>query len=399
MAERALVYDCVSGISGDMHIGAMLDLGVPEDHLRAALDRLPLAREFELVVARDKRKGISGTKATVQLHDGIDKPHRHLSTIKDIITTAGYNTRVEKTACQIFQHIAEAEAKIHDIDIERVHFHEVGATDSIVDVVAAAICLDHINPDRVFCGAVEMGSGTVRCAHGVMPVPAPATAEILKGVPCHYGRVNGEATTPTGAAILKTAVTTFGAPGALTVAALGYGVGQKDFEIANVLRVSLGELEREPVAVEANVEVVCNIDDMSPEAFQPLLDALFAAGAKDAYLTPVIMKKSRPGTEVTVLATLADKDSVIQTLFAASTTIGVRTRDVTKRMLPREEITVTTPFGAVRAKVVDVPGGTARFKTEHDDLVRLSQDSGVAYLTLKGVADDAVAKWLDEQKS
>ena len=391
MADRILVYDCFSGISGDMHIGAMLDVGVPEDMLRGELARLPVADEFHLLVERDTKLGISGTRATVRVAPDVPKPHRHLSTITAIVRDAGYSTAVETRALAIFGHIARAEALIHGIDIEAVHFHEVGATDSIVDIVAAAICLEHLNVQATFCAEVEVGSGTLRCEHGVMPVPAPATAEILTGVPCHHGRVTGEATTPTGAAILRNAVTKFAQPGTYTAQRIGYGVGQKDFEVANVLRVTLGErAARDTTQREANTEIVCNVDDMSPEAFQPLLDALFAAGAKDAFLTPVIMKKSRPGTQITVLCAADTVDAATNILFEQSTTIGVRLRRVDKRMLPREEISVRTPVGNVRAKLVTLPDGTTRWKTEHDDVAALASGSGRSYLDVRALADDAV---------
>ena len=228
MPDKVLVYDCFSGISGDMHIGAMLDLGVPAEYLKGELARLSMAGEFDLEVTSDSKLGISGTRATVKLHNQ-PHHHRHLADIHRIIDDAGYAGAVTERALDIFQHIAAAEAKIHDMDIEEVHFHEVGATDSIADIVAAAICLEHIGADHIFCNAVELGGGMVKCAHGIMPVPAPATAEILRGVPCRYNGVDSEATTPTGAAILKHAVEAFTTPENFSVNTIGYGLGQKDF--------------------------------------------------------------------------------------------------------------------------------------------------------------------------
>ena len=387
MAQRALFYECFAGISGDMHLGALIDVGVPAEHLVRELDRLELAPEFDLVVEPGKKMGITGTRVTVRLVEGIDKPHRHLSTIKGILQRAGYPPRIEELASSMFTSIAVAEAKIHGTSIEAIHFHEVGATDSIVDIAGAAIGIDYLDVDVAFCSPVEVGSGMVRCEHGLMPVPAPATAEILKNAPCRYGGVDGEATTPTGAAILGSVVDRFESPRDLTATAVGYGIGQKDFVVPNALRLTLGEI-RQPgsdlaLDTETNIEVECNIDDMTPEAFGPLTEGLFAKGAKDVFLTPIMMKKSRPATKLSLLVDEAHLDAVLAELFAGSTTIGVRTRQVTKRMLPREERTVTTSLGDVRVKIVTLPGGSRRWKPEHDDIAAIAERQGADYLTTK----------------
>lgn len=393
MSQRALFYECFAGIAGDMHLGALIDVGVPAAYLEAELDKLELADEFELVVEPGKKMGITGTQATVRLREGIDRPHRHLSTIKGILGRAGFAPKVCERAGAMFETIAVAEAKIHGTTVEAIHFHEVGATDSIVDIAGAAIGLDYLDVDRVFCGAIELGSGMVRCEHGVMPVPAPATAEILKGAPCRYGGVDGEATTPTGAAILNCAVDQFDAPNGFKVAKIGYGVGMKDFRVPNVLRLSLGEMAAR-IEAETNLEVQCNIDDMTPEAFQPLMDALFAKGARDVFLTPIVMKKARPGTRLSVLVDEARLDAVLDELFAGSTTIGVRLHEVAKRMLPRQERTVDTALGPVRVKVVTLPSGARRWKSEHDDVAALATRNGLDYLSAKSAVDRDIDKVL-----
>ena len=387
MAQRALFYECFAGISGDMHLGALIDVGVPAEHLVRELDRLELAQEFDLVVEPGKKMGITGTRVTVRLAEGIAKPHRHLSTIKGILQRAGYPPRIEELASSMFTTIAVAEAKIHGTTVEAIHFHEVGATDSIVDIAGAAIGIDYLDVDVAYCSPVEVGSGMVRCEHGLMPVPAPATAEILKNAPCRYGGVDGEATTPTGAAILGSVVDRFESPRDLTATAVGYGIGQKDFVVPNALRLTLGEI-RQPgsdlaLETETNIEVECNIDDMTPEAFGPLTEGLFATGAKDVFLTPIVMKKSRPATKLSLLVDEAHLDAVLAELFVGSTTIGVRTRQVTKRMLPREERTVTTSLGDVRVKIVTLPGGSRRWKPEHDDIAAIAERQGADYLTTK----------------
>ncbi|MGI9327111.1 MAG: nickel pincer cofactor biosynthesis protein LarC [Pseudomonadales bacterium] len=397
-----LYYDCFSGISGDMHIGAMLDLGVPETLLREQLWQLPIHSEFELRVERDKRKGISGTRASVLIDEQAAKPHRHLRHIVDIIQNAGYPAEVEALALDIFQRLGEAEAGVHDISVESVHFHEVGATDAIVDVVAAALCIGYLAPERVYCGPVEVGSGTVRCEHGLLPVPAPATAALLQNVPCHYGRVKGEATTPTGAAILKAVVTDFTLPETLNVEAIGYGVGQKDFEVANVLRVSQGHSSSQSAAdskhylQEANIELVCNIDDMSPEASAPLLVALWNAGALDVDVVPVSMKKQRTGLKLTVLMQPQMREQILAAVFQHSSSIGVRTHEVQKTMLPRTEHQVSTSLGQVRVKVVTLKGGQARYKVEHDD-VMAHCNNGASYLATREQLTLEVGQWFRDR--
>lgn len=389
----ALLYDCFSGISGDMHIGALVDIGVPGEFLIEALRRLPLADEFTLVLEPGKKKGIAGTRATVMLSEGVQRPVRHLAEINTIIDKAGYSPTVTAVAKDIFHELGAAEARVHGTTIDKIHFHEVGATDAIVDILAAALCLDYLNVDQIYCGTVEVGGGMVRCDHGLMPVPAPATAELLRDVPCHYGRVEAETTTPTGAAILKAAVDVFSAPPGFQAQRIGYGIGQKDFEIPNVLRVMIGETASQ-LDVETNLEVECNIDDMTPEAYQPLLSELLARGAVDVFFTPIVMKKSRPATKVTVLTPEAVANRVIETLFAASTTIGVRVHRVEKRMLPRETRRIRTTLGEVGVKIVVLPDGRTRHKVEHDDIISLAEREGRDYLQVKGEIEAEVARQL-----
>ena len=397
---KALLYECFAGISGDMHLGALIDIGVPAEVLRQELGRLELAGEFALVAAPAVKMGIAGTRATVQLAPTApERPARGLRAILALIERAGYPPAVRDRAAAMFQALAEAEAKIHGQDVEAVHFHEVGATDSIADIVGAAIGLHHLGVETAYCGPVELGQGTVRCAHGVFPVPAPATAELLRGAPCTRG-VRGEATTPTGAAILKCAVADFAPPASFAATAIGYGVGQRDFAVPNVLRLSLGTAGAdEPEAAgtllsETNWEVECNIDDMPAEAFGPLVDALFAQGAKDVFLTPVVMKKARPGTKVSALVARERLDDVLAALFAGSTTIGARLREVAKRMLPRAERRVATSFGEVRVKVATLPDGRRRWKCEHDDIAAIAARAGADYLATKADIDRQVEQAL-----
>jgi len=416
---KVLLYDCPSGISGDMNLGALVDLGVPREHVLSELARLRLDEEFTLTFAKAEKQGIAGTRAAVTVsarsgradrhqgrrhaahHPDRGKVHAHrrYRDIKEIIAASPFNENVKATTGRIFAVIAEAEARIHGIEVDEVNFHEVGATDSIVDIFGAAICLDYLGVDTVLSTAVELGSGFVRCAHGRLAVPAPATLEILKGVPCLTGGVAGEATTPTGAAILKATVRQFGQRFAITPERIGYGIGQLDFAIPNVLRVLVGEICADAAAPyrtdRVNVEITVNIDDMSPESYEPLIERLFSAGASDVFVTPIMMKKSRPAHMISVLAQEQKVDSLVQVLFEESTAIGVRLHPVSKRMLSRSLVTVPTSFGEVRVKLVQLQrGGAVRWKVEHDDVKRLALKHGLPYPTLHREIDAEVREHL-----
>ena len=407
---KALLYDCPSGISGDMNLGALVDLGVPEEYVRSELARLNLGEEFKLTFAKAAKQGITGTRATVSLpaqrqrshhaHSGEAHDHRDYRDIKKIIAASGFTAGVRDTTARIFSIIAEAEARIHDIVVDEVAFHEVGATDSMVDIFGAAICLDYLGVDTVLSSPLELGSGFVDCAHGRLPVPAPATLEILKGVPCLTGGVAGEATTPTGAAILKATVREFGQRFAVTPQRIGYGIGQRDFAIPNVLRVVLGEVSDRDAAApflseRTNVEITTNIDDMSPESYEPLIERLFAVGASDVFLTPIIMKKNRPAHMISVLATQQKVEALVQVLFEESTTIGVRLHAVGKRMLPRSLVSVPTSYGEVRVKIVQPgPKGTERWKVEYEDIKQLAIKRELPYLSVHREVDAEVREYL-----
>ena len=384
-----------------MHLGAMVDLGVSQKALREGLARLPCAAEFAIEFRRASKFGISGTQAQVKDlgHPDGDHRHRHYGDIVELVKAARLTAGVEARALAIFERIAVAEAKVHDIPVERVHFHEVGAVDSIVDIVGAAICLDALKVERVFCDRVEVGSGFVDCAHGRLPVPAPATQEILAGVPCSYGGVRGEATTPTGAAILKASVDEFAPPASFAPASVGYGVGTRDFDIPNVLRVVIGECQAKAAAGVAHRKIEANIDDMSPEAYEPLIDHLLAAGASDVYVTPIVMKKSRPAISLTVLCEAERVDALADMVLNRSTTIGLRVLPFEKRVLPREVQTVETSLGPVRVKVVTQPDGQRRWKSEFEDVRRLADAADIDYLQAKATVDRDVAEALADQRT
>ena len=371
---RILYYDCFAGISGDMNLGALIDLGVDPDYLISELEKLNIDG-FHLDIKKDKRRGISGTKADVIIENQENEKHRHLRHVEEIVNGSSLPDHVKINALKIFDLIAVAEAKIHNISKERVHFHEVGALDSIADIVGAAICLDYLKVDKVMSSSIQLGGGMVKCAHGIMPVPAPATAEIVINVPVKTGLVNHEATTPTGAAILVATVDEFTDTIDFQITKTGYGIGNRDSEVPNVLRVYLCEYSTglKDVNSEEAVVLESNIDDMNPEHYDFLMEKLFQAGASDAWISPVIMKKSRPAVTLSVLCKNELTDKMKEVVFINSTSIGIREYKVKKSMLRREESTIETIYGEVRVKQSFFNGKIIRSKPEYDDCKRLAE--------------------------
>ena len=373
-----LYYDCFAGISGDMHLGALLDLGVDAARLCSELAKLPL-EPWRFETARDSRKGIAGMRVTIGTSG--HSPHRTFADIRALIEAARLSEQATALSLRIFTVLAEAEARVHAIPVDQVHFHEVGAVDSIVDIVGAALCLAELAPGRVYCSPVELGGGTVTCAHGILPVPAPATAELLKGRPVTLGRTSFESTTPTGAAILAAVVDEFAVPAAATFRRIGYGIGLRDGEIPNVLRVCFGD-DGGSEAHDAVDVIEATIDDMSPEWYEHAMDRLFAAGALDVFITPVIMKRSRPGATFTVLCTPPLRDALARIVLAETTTLGVRIHQARRTMLGREIATVATRFGHVRVKQCVLDGTVLRGKPEYEDCRKLATEHNVSLHTV-----------------
>lgn len=377
---RILYYDCFAGISGDMNLGALIDLGVDAEYLKQELGKLNIDG-FHLNVEPDMRRGISGTKATVIVENPDNEKHRHLRHVEEIVNNSLLSDKVKQLSLKIFSLIAEAEAKVHNIDIQRVHFHEVGALDSIADIVGAAICLDFLKVDKVMSAPIQLGGGTVKCAHGIMPVPAPATALIVEHTPIKTGLVQHEATTPTGAAILVATVDEFTEQINFAITKTGYGIGQRDVsEVPNILRVFLSETidnESDWLLEQATV-LECNIDDMNPEHYEHLFNLLFEAGASDVWLSPIIMKKGRSANTLSVLAKpeLANKLKVL--VFEHSTTLGIRESSIQKSSLRREEKIVSTQYGEVKVKISSLNGKPISTKPEADDCIRLAIEHKVA---------------------
>jgi hypothetical protein len=381
-----LYYDCFSGISGDMHLGAMIDLGVDPKFLIDQLGRLDLSG-YELKITRDQRKGITGTKVDVVLdknphghdhgHHHDHHHHRNLKNISQIIDDSDLSKAVKDRSIRMFRKLAEAEGKIHNKPIQEVHFHEVGAIDSIVDIVGAAICIESIAPDMIMSSAVELGGGFVKCEHGTFPVPAPATAEILAGVPVKSGAAPFETTTPTGALILACNADKFGPMQDLRISKTAYGIGNRDMDIPNVLRIylaeSTGHAESSPETRKALV-MECNIDDMNPEMYGYVMDILFGLGADDVFITPIMMKKARPASKLSVLCSPDKKQIMTETLLTHTTSLGVRSYEVDKTMLEREFSKIKTKYGEVTMKTAIYRGKQLKSKPEYEDCIRLARE-------------------------
>lgn len=374
---KILYYDCFSGISGDMNLGAMVDLGISPRHIIDQLNLLNIRGEYTLTFKNEKKMGISGTKAVVKLqHRDQTHPHpnRRLSDVEHIITQSKIADPVKQLSLQIFQRIARAEAHVHGTTPEQVHFHEVGATDALVDIVGAAICFYLLEVDEVWSRPPELGGGFVHCAHGRMPVPAPATTELVRNIPTTSGTVQAETTTPTGAAILTTLANRFTTQPSFTIKKTGYGLGHHDLEIPNVLRVYLAETE---VKIVQPVMVECNIDDMNPEQYELVMDKLFRAGADDVFLTHLIMKKGRPGVKISVLCHRANLYSMKDILFTETTTLGIRHYPVEKEMLERTIKEYETPAGKVRVKEARYQEMLIRRKPEWEDCKRIAAEKEI----------------------
>jgi len=382
----ACYIDAFSGLAGDMLVGALADAGADQTAIARSLESL--APEAAIEWARVKRRGISATKFRVRVAEPGGK-HRHLSGILKMIQAMDAPPRAKSTAARIFQVLGEAEATVHDIGLEKVHFHEVGAVDSICDIVGTALALDQLGVEAVHCSAINVGSGTVSTEHGILPVPAPATARLLLHRPIYSRGPALELTTPTGAAVVAALATTFGPMPPMSVTAAGYGAGDFDFaEHANVVRVMIGQLTHASESITVSV-IEANIDDASPQVIAYAVDRLLAAGALDAVVIPVQMKKGRPGIILQVIAEPEQREALGQLLFRETTTSGLRYYEAERRVQSREWVSVVTPHGDVRIKVT--PTG---FAPEYEDARAIAASAGVP---LKQILTEATAAYLQSK--
>lgn len=373
---KVAYFDCFAGISGDMTLGALVDAGLSFAALKSELDKLSV-REFTLSQRRVEKHGIAGTKIDVNAREG--HVHRHLKDVLEIINSSEISASAKEKAARVFQKLAEAEAKIHGTTIEAVHFHEVGAVDAIVDVVGAVIGLELLNIEAIYASRFRFGTGHTRGAHGAMPVPVPAVVEMTKGFPAERTDIPYELVTPTGAALLTALASNIGDTIQLRTESTGYGAGTRDVEqVPNLLRVEIGELVADP-QTDFPVLLETNIDDMTPEIYGYLIDRLFEAGARDAFLTPVIMKKGRPGIQLTVLADPNKETELTELIFSETTTLGIRRLPVQRHILERRTDTVQTPYGPIRVKIADI-GDKQRITPEYDDCARIAREKQVPIL-------------------
>jgi len=438
-----LYYDCFAGISGDMNLGAMVDLGVDAGVLIHELAKLHLESEYRIDIRKAEKMGITGTKVDVVLlpheyeheheheierpvihvhpvlsarpvilaagphdHDHAHAPapasdsapahiqQRNIRDIEEILRASSLSQEVIERSMRMFLRIAKAESQVHGKTVEEVHFHEVGAIDSIVDIVGAAIALDILQVDRILSSPVQLGGGFVRCAHGLLPVPAPATAAILQGIPTRSGLAPSEMTTPTGAAILAENVDAFIDQPQMTIRKIGYGLGTKDFEVPNILRVYLGTSDAD-MDKDTQVMIETNIDDMSPERLQYVQERLFKAGALDVYLTQIIMKKGRPAVKMSVLTAKDTEEKVTHVIFSETTSIGLRKFAVEKVMLQRESILVHTKFGDVSVKKSFAATIAPKYKAEYEDCRRIAKEKQISIEQVYSEVDKEIGRFIE----
>jgi pyridinium-3,5-bisthiocarboxylic acid mononucleotide nickel chelatase len=375
---RIAHFDCFSGISGDMTLAALFDLGVPTEPVLDGIASLGLP--IKVLIEKVTKGGFAATQITVVAPT--DDEERHLPEIETILSTGQLTPPQLALALKIFRRLAEAEATVHGVSVEQIHFHEVGALDSIADIAGSAIALDLLGVEKFTSSPVAVGSGTVKCAHGVMPVPTPATAELLKGVPLRPAPIKTELTTPTGAAILTSIVSEYADTPPLTIEQIGHGAGSKDFlEQPNLLRVFVGRAERrERPGCDADTVYVLetNLDDVPGEIIGYCFDQLFAAGALDVWTTPIQMKKNRPGVILGVIGTQANLAELEAIIFRETQTFGIRRHLAQRHKLQREAITVETPWGSVRCKRGWRDGEAAIVTPEYDDCARIAREHGIA---------------------
>lgn len=390
---KTLYFDCFAGASGDMILGAMVAAGVDANVLSAQLSLLNVPG-FGVRFKTVTRAGLSATHAIVEAQH--EHKHRHLADILKIINNSSLPASVKQRATQIFTRLAGAESRVHNEPIEKIHFHEVGALDAIVDVVGAAICFDLLGIEKFISSPIHVGSGFVEMEHGRFPVPPPAVAELLKGVPFYSTDVKGELLTPTGAAIITTVSDQYGPIPSIESTTIGYGAGTREYEsFPNVLRVFVGELQRQETKVERLLMIETNIDDLSPQVLGHVMERAFELGALDCYFTSVQMKKNRPGILLSILCEQIKKHELMQLLFKETTTLGVRTHEVERRALERTVIRVETQYGPIDVKVAMLNGQIVNEMPEFEQCRRVAKGAGIP---LKRV-EEAVRAALERQRA
>lgn len=376
---KVAYFDCFAGASGDMILGSLMDAGLALDTLKGEIAKLGLGH-YDLQVEKVVKRGIAGSQALVSVdQDHHGHHHRHLHHIEDIIRRSDLVSEVKEKSISIFRRLAEAEAKVHRTTVEHVHFHEVGAMDAIIDVVGSVAGLAALGIEKIFCSALHVGSGTFECAHGILPVPGPATAELIKGKPIYSTGVEGELLTPTGAAILTTLASGFGPMPAMKVDAIGYGAGTSNPSIPNLLRVAIGTRDETASSLEVERVAVAetNIDDMNPQMYDYLMERMLAMGALDVFLVPIQMKKNRPGTMLCVICQPELLGRFAEFLVKETTSIGVRWRIDDRFKVGRQIKEVQTKFGPMKFKVAHLGNTTVNVAPEYDDCKRVALEKRI----------------------
>ena len=370
---KVAYFDCFSGISGDMTLGALIDLGVPVEALISEMKKLPI-ENWSIETVRERRGAIEGTRVLVS---ALDQPHRSFSHIREMLDGSGLDAAVKEKSIAVFTRIAQAEGRVHGVDPEKVHFHEVGAVDSILDIAGTVFCLKYLDIGKIIASPIPLGRGFVNTQHGTIPLPAPATSLLLSGVPVYGTPIERELVTPTGAAIVSSLAESFGTLPSMTLLSTGYGVGTNPAsDPPNLLRVYLGT-ELDSTRVRQLIMIETSIDDMNPEFYNYVSEKLFALGALDVGIVPVQMKKNRPGVLLRVLIDPALEDTAAELLFNETTTLGIRVLDVRRIEVPREGKTIATEFGPCRVKRVQLPNGTERLIPEYEECRRIAGETGV----------------------
>lgn len=360
--------DCFSGISGNMVVGSLLDAGMPLEYLENELTKIPVS-SYKLINKEVTKKGIRARYFNVDVNNWF-QTSRNFHDIRSIIEKSTLSDQVKSQSLAIFSRLAAAEAKVHGVPVEKVHFHEVGAVDSIIDIVGTAIGVEYLGIQEIYASALHVGAGTVKCSHGLMPVPAPATAELLTGIPFYTENIKAELVTPTGAAIAATLVKEFGSPPARFIPRkVCYGSGSRDFDIPNVLRLYLGEWDHRNAldAADGTKIIETNIDDLNPQVYGYVMEQLFAAGAYEVYLTSVIMKKNRPGTKITVMVSTEKMSDMIQIMLSETSTIGVRILECSTVHMDVSMQDISTEWGTVNVKIGSLNGKIMNIAPEFED--------------------------------
>ena len=373
---KVMYLDCFAGISGNMLLGALIDAGLPEDVLRQQLSALHL-HGYDLIVKEVVKCGIHAVYVDVKLTHGHDHHHRHLVDIIKIIDNSHLDKKVKEESKQIFLLLAQAEAKVHGTTVDAIHFHEVGAVDAIIDIVGTVFGLNYLGIEAIYTSKLHVGSGFVQCAHGLMPIPAPATAELLKSIPYYTGDISKELVTPTGAAVIAALGSEYGVmPEQFISHSISYGAGTWDLDIPNVLRMHVGEMVATNVANETIV-IEANIDDLNPQVYPYVMDKLLGIGVFDVWLTPIIMKKNRSATLLSVLLNSQLLEQVTIILFEETTTIGLRHYVVQRTIASREMLNVTAPWGQASVKVSSYNGKLCSITPEYEDCKRLAMQQDI----------------------